>query len=89
MASENGLGEFSVISVGQELRIPGVVKGPPPANTGGPVAEEAAPDEHTIAPGDTIISIALQYDLDWEELMQLNNLTESSLLSLGQKLRLR
>lgn len=90
VASENGLGEFSVISVGQELRIPGVVKGPPPANTGGPTtAEEEIPAEYTVAPGDTIISIAIEYDLDWEELMQINNLTESSVLSLGQKLRLR
>ncbi len=89
VAAENGLGEFSVISVGQELRIPGVVKGPPPANTGGPIADAAAPAEHSVAPGDTIISIAVRYDLDWQELMALNKLTESSVLSLGQKLRLR
>lgn len=89
VAGENGLGEFSVISVGQELRIPGVVKGPPPANTGGPIADAGIPAEHSVAPGDTIISIAVRYDLDWQELMALNKLTESSVLSLGQKLRLR
>jgi len=89
VAAENGLGEFSVISVGEELRIPGIVKGPPPANTGGPTTAAKGPAEHTVEPGDTIISIAIYYDLDWDELMQLNNLTETSVLSLGQKLRLR
>lgn len=84
VASENGLGEFSVLSVGQELRIPGVVQGPAPE----PAAAQL-PTDYTVAPGDTIISIALRYELDWQELMDLNQLEEDSVLSLGQKLRLR
>ena len=84
VARENGLGEFSVLSVGQELRIPGVVQGPAPE----PVATQL-PADYTVAPGDTIISIALRYELDWQELMELNQLEEDSVLSLGQKLRLR
>jgi len=84
VARENGMGEFSVLSVGQELRIPGMVQGPAPE----PVAKQL-PADYTVASGDTIISIALRYDLDWQELMALNQLDEDSVLSLGQKLRLR
>jgi len=83
VANENGLGEFSVLSVGQELRIPGMLQGPAPA----PVVKQV-PTDYTVEPGDTIISIAVRYDLDWQELMELNQLDEDSVLRLGQKLRL-
>ena len=128
LASENRLGEFSVISVGKELRIPGSVKRADPpveeasapstevtaaaveeapapgaskeintALAGVPVVEvalnpttaEAIPDYHTVENGDTIISIAIQYKMGWQELLDLNNLTESSILQLGQKVRIR
>jgi len=98
VAAENGLGEFSVLSVGKEIRIPGAVERVP-----SPIEEKAAekaaaqsatvqeeiPDHHTVAHGETIISIAIRYDLDWQELLALNNLDESSILQLGQELRIR
>ncbi len=87
LARENGLGEFSVISVGQQLRIPGAVKKPNAPAEDEPAA--AAPNEHTVAPGDTIISIAVKYDIDWQELLRLNQLNDNSVLSLGQTIRLR
>ncbi len=61
---------------------------PPPdtTGTGGPIADGAW---HTIAPGDTIISVALRYNLDWQALLALNGLEPDSLLQLGQRLRLR
>jgi LysM repeat protein len=39
--------------------------------------------------GDTIISIAVRNDMGWQELLTLNNLTENSILQLGQKVRVR
>jgi len=118
VAAENGLGEYSVISVGKEIRIPGAVKrADTPATEETPVeetqanvatsaatnksaavetvAEDAAtekvspPEYYTVKPGDTVISIALTHDLDWQELLQINNLSESSILQLGQALRIR
>ena len=44
---------------------------------------------HTVAEGDTIITIALEYNLDWQELLALNGLGPDSLLQLGQEIRLR
>ena len=93
IANANGLGEFSVISVGQELRIPGIIQQP------NAVADEekeeavsaASTDsnEHIVVPGDTIISIALHYEIDWQELLRLNQLSENAMLQLGQSIRLR
>ncbi|MEZ4864642.1 MAG: LysM peptidoglycan-binding domain-containing protein [Caldilineaceae bacterium] len=88
LAAANGLGEYSVLSVGQELRIPK------------PLEQSSAPTEssatapsplayHEVVSGDTIISIALLYGIDWQQLLAMNNLTESSVLSLGQKIRIR
>lgn len=47
------------------------------------------PQSHTVSPGDTIISIALRYNMDWQQLLQLNNLSENAVLQLGQTIRLR
>lgn len=104
LADENKLGEFSVISVGKELRIPGAVKRAdvPVGQQESETVEETAvaesvtaataettPDYYVVENGDTVISIASQYDMGWQELLDLNNLTESSILQLGQKLRIR
>ena len=104
LADENRLGEFSVISVGKELRIPGAMKradapvGQQESETAGAAeaaesvtaaAAEATPEYYEVENGDTVISIATQYDMGWQELLDLNNLTESSILQLGQKLRIR
>ena len=42
---------------------------------------------HTVASGDTIISIAVTYDKDWQELLELNGLKADSVLQIGQKVR--
>lgn len=95
LAAENKLGEFSVISVGKELRIPGAMKraDAPVEETASANAEaaaaEATPESYEVKNGDTVISIATRYDMSWQELLDLNNLTESSILQLGQKLRIR
>ncbi len=98
LARENGLGEYSVLSVGEQLRIPGAVKkGDSPSSSDAADAEGStqsvlaasnAPREHVVAPGDTIISIALRYNMDWQELMRTNGMTEESVLQLGQTIQL-
>lgn len=107
LARENRLNEFSVISVGEQLRIPGAVKRaeqPAPAETpttteesttetvlaaSVTTAESATEEYYVVKAGDTIISIATRYDMGWHELLTLNNLTENSILQLGQKVRVR
>ena len=44
---------------------------------------------YTIAEGDTIVTIALEYNLDWQELLELNGLQPDSLIQIGQEIRLR
>jgi LysM repeat protein len=57
--------------------------------TAGATVTGAGPAVHAVAEGDTIISIALEYNLDWQELLALNGLGPDSLLSVGQEIRLR
>ena len=109
LAAENRLNKSSVISVGEQLRIPGAVKRveqPAEATTDEnsvqattetetvsaattTTAESAAPEYYVVKTGDTIISIAVRNDMGWQELLTLNNLTENSILQLGQKVRVR
>ncbi len=44
---------------------------------------------YTVAEGDTIITIALANNLDWQELLALNDLQPDSVIQVGQKIRLR
>ncbi len=43
---------------------------------------------HRVQPGDTIYGIALEYGVDMQDLLRLNNLDEDSLLQLDQELTL-
>lgn len=56
-----------------------------------PVYDPGVPvgEYYQVQAGDTIFIIAIQNDLDWQNLLALNDLTESSLLQLGQRIRIR
>jgi LysM repeat protein/uncharacterized protein YkwD len=47
------------------------------------------PAIHVVQPGDTIISIAVRYNIEWQALLALNGLNEQSVLQLDQEIRLR
>jgi LysM repeat protein len=53
-----------------------------------PAAASAGTRTHTVAAGETIIGIAAQYGVDWRQLLQLNGLTENSLIQVGQQIRI-
>jgi lipoprotein NlpD len=76
------------LQVGQVLTIPGV--GAAPIAAAAPTVSPATASgrTHTVAEGDTIISIAVQYDLDWQELLRINGLAPDSLIQIGQVIRL-
>ena len=87
LAAANGLGEYTVLQIGQVVHLPGVAA---PAGGGGQAASAgagAASGAYTVQPGDTLLGIALRYGIEWEELASLNGLSESSLLQIGQSLR--
>jgi len=51
-------------------------------------AGDARPEFHTARKGDTLYSIALDHGLDYRELAQWNGVTETSVIGIGQQLRL-
>jgi lipoprotein NlpD len=64
---------------------------PPPAVVESPPAPEQAPPEkpvptHVVKKGDTLVSIALQYGLDYRELAAWNNIVNRNAITLGQVL---
>ncbi|MCX6049883.1 MAG: LysM peptidoglycan-binding domain-containing protein, partial [Chloroflexi bacterium] len=105
LAAANNLNDNSTLAIGQELRIPGeipVASSPATENKpasdnkaaakdDAPAAETATdvPEFYELQEGDTIISVAVQYHLDWEDILSLNNIGDNTLLQLGQKIRLR
>ena len=97
LAAANGMDEDSFLSIGQQLQIPGeIAEAAAPVstvdtNTASPAAPETSsasvtPQYHTVIEGDTIISIAVKYGMDWDELMALNGIDDDTILSLGQSL---
>jgi LysM repeat protein len=117
LATANGLQQTSQLQAGQVLTIPGQgaiaattattattaatigaaspgsaaaasTTAPVVAATATPPPATAATRYHTVGEGDTIITIALEYDLDWQELLRLNGLGPNSLIQIGQRIRL-
>jgi LysM repeat protein len=93
LATANDLTESSYLQIGQELAIPGAATEPlrlrqTTGATGGPVAPLPAARAYTVQRGDTIFAIALRSDVDWQELLRVNNLREDSILQPGQTLQL-
>ena len=94
LAAANGIADNVLLQVGQVLTIPGQNTAATTAVTAVPVTPSAASAAiaggrtHTVAGGDTIISIAVQYDLDWQELLRINGLEPDSLIQIGQVIRL-
>lgn len=78
LARANGLSENDILSVGSTLVIP----------TTSSAVNGAPARTHIVANGDTIIAIAQRYGVDWRELLRLNGLSETSLLRVGQVIRL-
>jgi len=62
---------------------------PATASTTASTTAASGPSVHVVAEGDTIITIALQYNLDWQELLALNGMGPDSILQIGQEIRLR
>lgn len=53
-----------------------------------PKPADTRPDVYTVRKGDTLYSIALDQGLDYRELAQWNGITDPSVISIGQQLRL-
>ncbi|WP_182102456.1 LysM peptidoglycan-binding domain-containing protein [Niallia taxi] len=71
------------LSIGQALTIPNGINAP--EQTG---ANTITYTTHTVASGDNIWDLSVRYGIPQAELLRVNNLTTSSRLSIGQKLKI-
>ena len=78
LMNANGLSDPDLISVGQELTIPGSM---PPATTRPPLFV-------TVQSGDSLSAIAATHGVTVAALMEANAITNADLLSIGQELRI-
>ncbi len=104
LAATNGLAASAEPRVGQVLTIPApttaatVATATPAAAATGVTTTTAVTTTavtaaggsrtHTVASGDTVMGIAVQYGLDWQELLRINGLQPDSIILIGQVLRL-
>ena len=61
---------------------------PTPTVTPSPTATPLIKGVYEVTPGDTLIDIAIRYDVTVEELIRVNGLTNPNLLAVGQELRI-
>ncbi len=85
IATYNGLGEYSILSLGQVIYLPG--RGAPAAS-GQQSGQTGSSSQVQVAvqPGDTLLGIALNYGLTWQDVAGANGMTGSELLQVGQLL---
>jgi LysM repeat protein len=88
LMAHNNLTNDWLISVGQQISIPGTVD---PSSTD---ADEVAnpliatpPIQHTVAYGETLASIASQYDITLNQLMRMNGLVNPNYVAAGEVLQ--
>jgi peptidoglycan DL-endopeptidase LytF len=72
-----------ILQVGQALTIPNGLNAPVQAG-----ANTITYTTHTIASGDNIWDLSVRYGIPQSELLRVNNLTTSSMLSIGQKIKI-
>lgn len=80
----NHLTATSVLQVGQRLRL----EGPAEAHPRSVAPRQAGPSTYTVRAGDTLSSIASHLHVSVRALEQANDLTQGSLIQIGQVLRL-
>ncbi|MFC3276283.1 LysM peptidoglycan-binding domain-containing protein [Agromyces mediolanus] len=88
LLSANGLGRESLIFPGQQVVLPiaGAVPAAAPAASPAAPAEGAAPEQVTVAEGDTAWDLAERLDVDLEQLLAANQLGPDAVLQPGQVL---
>jgi LysM repeat protein len=81
IAAANGLGDRSLLQIGQVIRLPGE-GGTEPAAAAPAVPVETTP--YTVTAGDTLFSIAAHAGVTWQEVAAANGFDENDLLQIDQ-----
>ncbi len=89
----NGLTADTIL-VGQVLKVPGTIAAPAPVPSPTPTPTPAPTQpyvtytSHTVVSGENGWTISLKYGIPMTELLKVNNLTQSSVLKIGQVLKI-
>lgn len=89
IAQLNGLGPTGILQIGAVLRIPGSGEAAFVSSPAAPAAQANVPQAeqtYTVAPGDTLLGIALRFGVDWQTLAAANGLDGRSVLQIGDRL---
>jgi len=81
LKNANDIGGGSLIKVGQQLRIPSARQHIAPSS-------RSTAQTHTVRSGDTLSTIARRYGVSTAQLKSVNDLSGSSLIRIGQRLRI-
>jgi len=85
LAAANGIRDSAMIVAGQQLKVPGSgAAGDNPPSGSGPGMES----EYVVQPGDALFNIAMSLGTSVEALAELNGITDPTMLSPGQILKL-
>ena len=85
--SANGIDENDVLKVGQVLKIPGKSNSQNTTEKSTTSVSSVKTANYEVVPGDTLYSISKKYSTTVDNLRSLNGLTESSVLKVGQVLK--
>lgn len=88
IAQANGITDYARIFVGQQLIIPGLSD---PSSTSGAVVNPliaGTPITHTVQPGENLTSIAAQYGVTVEQILQANNIANPNRIDRGTTLQI-
>lgn len=85
--SANGIDENDVLKVGQVLKIPGKSTAENTSEKSTTTVSTAKTSNYEVVAGDTLYSISKKYSTTVDNLRSLNGLTESSVLKVGQVLK--
>ena len=80
----NNMSKTSVLQAGRKLKLPGDAA-PQPAPASQPMSR---PSYHVVQRGDTLSGLAARYGTSMAELRRLNNMSKTSVLQAGRKLKL-
>jgi len=86
LASDNGIANPNLIFPGEVLHLSGAVG--PAGHTQGVSASAEAPATYTVAPGDTLATIASRFATTVSEIAARNRITDPNLIYVGEVLRL-
>jgi LysM repeat protein len=89
VAATGGVTTTRPVTATTATLLPAPTASTPAATTAATATTAGGPSVHVVGDGDTIITIALEYDLDWQELLALNGLGADTILQIGQQIRLR